>query len=193
VLHYAQTLFEGLKAYRDDKGKITLFRPDMNMKRMNTSAARIALPVRVKPEDRMQMGSFSFFEYSLVFSYRLSAVTHYVNSSKNLFDSTSIGFPKSLGTVSTFGQLSVSNQAGAHIWCCWTNDWRSRYPTRGRRAPTKRSAPLCYLQPCRTVLFVWIQACGIRRHNQVCPRRTRRYGDLLTAERSFGRSVMGAY
>jgi branched-chain amino acid aminotransferase len=36
VLHYAQTLFEGLKAYRDDKGKITLFRPDMNMKRMNS-------------------------------------------------------------------------------------------------------------------------------------------------------------
>jgi len=44
VLHYAQTLFEGMKAYRDDKGKVTLFRPDMNMKRMNRSAARIALP-----------------------------------------------------------------------------------------------------------------------------------------------------
>jgi branched-chain amino acid aminotransferase len=45
VLHYAQTLFEGMKAYRDEKGKVTLFRPDMNMKRMNRSAARIALPV----------------------------------------------------------------------------------------------------------------------------------------------------
>lgn len=45
VFHYAQALFEGLKAYRDANGKITLFRPDMNMKRMNTSAARIALPV----------------------------------------------------------------------------------------------------------------------------------------------------
>ncbi|KAF8898345.1 branched-chain amino acid aminotransferase II [Infundibulicybe gibba] len=44
VLHYAQTLFEGMKAYRHDSGKITLFRPDMNMKRMNNSAARIALP-----------------------------------------------------------------------------------------------------------------------------------------------------
>ncbi|KZS95824.1 branched-chain amino acid aminotransferase II [Sistotremastrum niveocremeum HHB9708] len=44
VLHYAQTIFEGLKAYRDEDGKITLFRPDMNMKRMNRSAARIALP-----------------------------------------------------------------------------------------------------------------------------------------------------
>lgn len=44
VLHYAQTIFEGMKAYRHDNGKVTLFRPDMNMKRMNTSAARIALP-----------------------------------------------------------------------------------------------------------------------------------------------------
>ncbi|KAI3622810.1 branched-chain-amino-acid aminotransferase [Moniliophthora roreri] len=44
VLHYAQTLFEGLKAYRDENGKVTLFRPDMNMKRMNNSAKRLALP-----------------------------------------------------------------------------------------------------------------------------------------------------
>lgn len=55
VLHYAQTLFEGLKAYRDDKGKITLFRPDMNMKRMNASAARIGLPVRVKTYNTLAM------------------------------------------------------------------------------------------------------------------------------------------
>ena len=45
VLHYAQTLFEGMKAYRDENGKVTLFRPDMNMRRMNTSASRLALPV----------------------------------------------------------------------------------------------------------------------------------------------------
>ncbi|CAK5279977.1 unnamed protein product [Mycena citricolor] len=44
VLHYAQTIFEGMKAYRDENGKVTLFRPDMNMKRMNNSAKRIALP-----------------------------------------------------------------------------------------------------------------------------------------------------
>lgn len=45
VLHYACTLFEGLKAYRDaDSGKVTLFRPDMNMARMNRSAARLAFP-----------------------------------------------------------------------------------------------------------------------------------------------------
>ncbi|THH02861.1 hypothetical protein EW026_g105 [Hermanssonia centrifuga] len=44
VFHYAQGLFEGLKAYRDANGKITMFRPDMNMKRMNASAERVALP-----------------------------------------------------------------------------------------------------------------------------------------------------
>ncbi|KAH9487163.1 Branched-chain-amino-acid aminotransferase, mitochondrial [Psilocybe cubensis] len=44
VLHYAQTIFEGMKAYTDPEGNIRMFRPDMNMKRMNTSAHRIALP-----------------------------------------------------------------------------------------------------------------------------------------------------
>ncbi|KDN46030.1 hypothetical protein RSAG8_04537, partial [Rhizoctonia solani AG-8 WAC10335] len=44
VLHYAQTVFEGMKAYRDENNKVTMFRPDMNMKRMNRSAARISLP-----------------------------------------------------------------------------------------------------------------------------------------------------
>ena len=35
-----------MKAYHDAEGRVRLFRPDMNMKRMNTSANRIALPVR---------------------------------------------------------------------------------------------------------------------------------------------------
>lgn len=43
ALHYAISLFEGLKAYR--KGKdIYLFRPELNMKRMNHSAERVGLP-----------------------------------------------------------------------------------------------------------------------------------------------------
>ncbi|CCH61550.1 hypothetical protein TBLA_0E05010 [Henningerozyma blattae CBS 6284] len=44
VFHYAFELFEGLKAYRTIDDKITMFRPDMNMKRMNKSAHRICLP-----------------------------------------------------------------------------------------------------------------------------------------------------
>lgn len=47
VFHYAQCLFEGLKAYRNKNEKITLFRPELNMARMNMSAQRLALPVSV--------------------------------------------------------------------------------------------------------------------------------------------------
>ncbi|KAI9445422.1 aminotransferase [Lactarius indigo] len=44
VFHYAQCLFEGMKAYKSQDGKITVFRPDLNMARMNRSAQRLALP-----------------------------------------------------------------------------------------------------------------------------------------------------
>ena len=44
ALHYAFEAFEGMKAYKDRQGQIRLFRPDENMKRLNKSAARIALP-----------------------------------------------------------------------------------------------------------------------------------------------------
>ena len=44
VLHYAQEIFEGLKAYKNEKGEVFLFRPDMNAKRFNISADRMAMP-----------------------------------------------------------------------------------------------------------------------------------------------------
>jgi len=44
VFHYGQTVFEGLKAYRTEAGKIVLFRPDMNMKRLNRSNIRMSIP-----------------------------------------------------------------------------------------------------------------------------------------------------
>ena len=44
VLHYAQEIFEGLKAYRTADGSIQLFRPLDNVRRMNNSAARMSLP-----------------------------------------------------------------------------------------------------------------------------------------------------
>jgi len=44
VLHYAQEIFEGLKAYPTPDGGITLFRPDANAARFNASAARLAMP-----------------------------------------------------------------------------------------------------------------------------------------------------
>ena len=44
VFHYAQTVFEGLKAYRHDDGQITLFRPEMNAARFRRSAKRLGIP-----------------------------------------------------------------------------------------------------------------------------------------------------
>jgi len=44
VLHYAQEIFEGLKAYRHDDGSIALFRADANAARFNASARRLAMP-----------------------------------------------------------------------------------------------------------------------------------------------------
>jgi branched-chain amino acid aminotransferase len=44
TLHYGQTIFEGLKAYRDANGGANIFRPDMNAKRLNTSAERLCIP-----------------------------------------------------------------------------------------------------------------------------------------------------
>ena len=44
VFHYAQEIFEGLKAYRRADGSIWLFRPEENFKRMNNSAVRMCIP-----------------------------------------------------------------------------------------------------------------------------------------------------
>lgn len=45
VLQYAQTIFEGLKAYTTEDGRIVTFRPDLNGQRMAESAARLEMPV----------------------------------------------------------------------------------------------------------------------------------------------------
>ena len=44
VLHYGSEIFEGLKAYRRADGKVQLFRPMENIRRLNTSAERLCLP-----------------------------------------------------------------------------------------------------------------------------------------------------
>ncbi len=50
VFQYAQTCFEGLKAYTTEDGKIVTFRPDLNAQRMADSARRLEMPVF--PEDK---------------------------------------------------------------------------------------------------------------------------------------------
>jgi branched-chain amino acid aminotransferase len=44
VLHYAQEIFEGLKAYRQASGAVVMFRPTVNAARFNRSAARMSMP-----------------------------------------------------------------------------------------------------------------------------------------------------
>lgn len=44
ALHYAQSIFEGLKAYKNESGEVLVFRPEDNAKRMNKSAERMCMP-----------------------------------------------------------------------------------------------------------------------------------------------------
>lgn len=48
VLQYAQTIFEGLKAYTTEDGHVVCFRPDLNAERMQQSAERLEMPVLPK-------------------------------------------------------------------------------------------------------------------------------------------------
>jgi len=44
VLHYGQTIFEGIKAYKNSKDEVVIFRPDQNFIRFNVSADRMQMP-----------------------------------------------------------------------------------------------------------------------------------------------------
>ena len=44
MMHYGQSIFEGLKAYKNNQGEVLLFRPLDNFKRINISAHRMAMP-----------------------------------------------------------------------------------------------------------------------------------------------------
>lgn len=50
VLQYAQTVFEGLKAYTTEDGRIVTFRPDLNAERMMTSCERLEMPIFPKKD-----------------------------------------------------------------------------------------------------------------------------------------------
>ncbi|MBQ4231812.1 MAG: branched chain amino acid aminotransferase, partial [Lachnospiraceae bacterium] len=50
VLQYAQTCFEGLKAYETEDGRTVIFRPDLNASRMADTCKRLEMPVF--PEDK---------------------------------------------------------------------------------------------------------------------------------------------
>ena len=45
TLHYGQTIFEGIKAFKNEKGEVAIFRPDQNFIRFNISAERMQMPL----------------------------------------------------------------------------------------------------------------------------------------------------
>lgn len=53
VFHYAQEMFEGLKAYRTPDGSVQLFRPDKNIERMNKTNERLCIPA-LDPDDVLE-------------------------------------------------------------------------------------------------------------------------------------------
>lgn len=44
TIHYGQSVFEGLKAYKDENNEVLIFRPEMNFQRLNISAKRLMMP-----------------------------------------------------------------------------------------------------------------------------------------------------
>ncbi|MBX7095468.1 MAG: branched-chain amino acid aminotransferase [Flavobacteriales bacterium] len=48
ALHYGQSIFEGMKAYKNESGEVFLFRPEENFKRLNSSAERMCMPTLSK-------------------------------------------------------------------------------------------------------------------------------------------------
>lgn len=54
IFHYGQSVFEGMKAYKDSEGNVWLFRPDENQRRINISSKRLAMPEF--PEDYFMEG-----------------------------------------------------------------------------------------------------------------------------------------
>ncbi|HEX8608804.1 MAG TPA: aminotransferase class IV, partial [Pedobacter sp.] len=60
ALHYGQAIFEGMKAYRQENGKISVFRGDKNWERFNKSAARMSMPAI--PSDVFMQGIAALIE-----------------------------------------------------------------------------------------------------------------------------------
>jgi branched-chain amino acid aminotransferase len=60
ALHYGQAIFEGMKAYRQESGKISVFRGDKNWERFNKSAARMSMPAI--PSDIFMQGIAALIE-----------------------------------------------------------------------------------------------------------------------------------
>jgi len=161
VLHYAQTIFEGMKAYHDAEGRVRLFRPDMNMKRMNTSANRIALPVCT-----FVFGTYNALLRPLIPKSQTFDGAALLELIKELVRLDKHWIPKETGhslyirpTLSKLSQRQLLAFLLIHTSPC------SWYSTRHWGQPTQRSSPLRHPQSRRTILPQRIQARGALWHN----------------------------
>ena len=80
VLHYAQMMFEGMKAYRTADGEIQIFRPDMNVKRMARTNERMCIPEL--PGDLLLAGIINGYP---VLSLRLGIIHGYIGLTEQVF------------------------------------------------------------------------------------------------------------
>ncbi|KAF9737044.1 branched-chain amino acid aminotransferase [Paraphaeosphaeria minitans] len=78
VLHYGFECFEGMKAYRDVWGSVRLFRPEINLDRLNRSAARIALPTFDADELLKLIARFVQLEERFIYGRRKSGYSLYI-------------------------------------------------------------------------------------------------------------------
>jgi branched-chain amino acid aminotransferase len=60
VLHYGQSVFEGLKAFKNEAGEVLMFRPEEHAKRLNASAERLCMPTL--PEEIFLEGLYALLE-----------------------------------------------------------------------------------------------------------------------------------
>ena len=78
VLQYAQTVFEGLKAYTTESGHIVTFRPDLNGERLENSAKRLEMPVF--PRNVLYRQSLRLSVPTKHMCRRLDQAPHYISA-----------------------------------------------------------------------------------------------------------------
>ena len=95
ALHYGQTLFEGMKAYRSKKERPLVFRPELHAARLNASAQRLCMPSL--PEADFLAALRTFLDIDVGFSRRAASASvhllHHRLPSGELLGSQTLGSP----------------------------------------------------------------------------------------------------
>ncbi|MBM4252905.1 MAG: branched-chain amino acid aminotransferase [Deltaproteobacteria bacterium] len=107
-LHYGQLIFEGMKTFRLNDGRVALFRPELNARRFNTSARRMAMPEL--PEEL-------FLQAVSSLSYHLRSIVPCGHGEslylRPLMLATDVGL--SLKPASTYKFLVIASPSGAYF------------------------------------------------------------------------------